>query len=341
MHDPQKSDRDRHYVIEMWTSAMALSKLPKELLSMIYRYLLNGLDITTISEFYNPEVEAANYPAKSYILDPATLRLIRCYREEVFAATLEWHNPMWEHHVRFVFPSVLEMADVLTTYQANGRLDQVRKIKVLDKGFVRYMDSDVRRLLCYDVKTLLYVFPDLRLDHLEYEYTHPLLHDYRNRPGLAVWSGLSAVFATPNWKKLSVLVPQHHFNQHGLDLMVQEFEKLARTDHTDNYIFELPCTPTIKDASGKIIGLDTTRRPTDVEQKYWDGDYQGGNYEASDPSNFPVPSWLGGKPVCTEIVIKRERYGIRAPPSPFRDEIDLMREWYRMTCSFGKPSAEG
>lgn len=110
---------------------MSFSELPLEILEEIHYQVLNDLDIATVLEDPLPVSSEHCWDCKSvgyHVLDPATLSLIYFYRKLFISGS---QIPIWQEHVRFLFPSILAMADVLYEIREAGLLTRIRKIKVL------------------------------------------------------------------------------------------------------------------------------------------------------------------------------------------------------------------
>lgn len=254
--------------------------------------------------------------AQLYVLDPVTLTFIKYY-EELFAISPR-HKPLvWGNHVRFLFPSLLAMSDIFTAYQVAGQLNRIRRVKVFAKRINALEPTDSSWMVYLYLDTILDFFSDLKLDHLEYECDLPLLYkDFVHSPLVNVYEDVFNTLESSGWKRLTILGLQHHFDSRNIDQLIVKFRNLTRTDPADEYNFDLPDTPTIKNGS-KIAGLDLERRQRNAEQLYWAD-------TAADVDL--VPSWLGGGFLAPQIVVVRKRHGIRRPYAD-DDVRNFKRKW--------------
>lgn len=287
---------------------MALQhKLPLELLNMIYLEVLNDMDITTVPEkpiLADLQGCGVCETLRFHVLDPIKLAYLNCCTELLSPPALG--SFAWAEHVRFVFPSIVAMADVFCWFQDARQLQRIRRVKVFHRagyGFMYQSWSWMRtNIWIFDI---LRNYKNLRLDHLECETQTGLLEDYYRMDLFAPATWLCLLLKSPGWKRLSVLNTSDYLSDDFVNRLAPCLDYLKSVDSGTSYTFHLPGAQPLPNIDN---GVWSTNPP--MYSRPWPMS------ATTDLSRNSIPSWLGGVPVRPAIVIQRESYGLHDQPQP-------------------------
>lgn len=220
---------------------------------------------------------------------------------------------------------MLAMAGIPYEFREAGLLTRIRKIKVLHtEGFYRHELLWPRNLVAtiraYDI---LQEYQDLSLDHLEYEtQTSLFAPSHRTQSYWHVGDGLiEGLWFTPWWKRLSILDTGGCMSDTFVNIMIERIDNMRSENpefvHSFDEMYELDLPGVSLVRNGKTIARIESSRPLPL---------------LPPPCTMLclrdlVPSWLGGPPAESVVVIERASHRYTTEEPLFDDSSIWM--WYK------------
>lgn len=283
---------------------------------MIHYQVLNDMDVSTVLQEPLPSDKQGCFVCESlrfHIIDPSIYSLIEFYNRLFRRRN---HPMVWQEYVRFVFPSILAMADVFYDLRKAKMLHRIRKVKLFHRDGLYYKCRS-RFFLTSIIWpfNVLDEYKDLQLDHLEYETQTGFLSYAFFRPqDNEVGRWVSSILASPGWRRLSILAHDDYFSSEVGDQLIEIFERQRSLQTVNPCTFDLPGTPLLLDGD-RIVGLLYPHLSPPPPP----------HCTPSELRNA-TPSWLGGAPVKPVIIAEREHYCAPVPYTVSEGDVFL---WYK------------